>query len=80
METIKWLVTKALENDFTVSISKTKKGDAIAFKIEKKLSKRAVSETVEFDLPLLTRIEATSLGSLVSDAVNKIIDAEKKNK
>jgi hypothetical protein len=79
METIKWLLTKAVENDFKISISKTKKADTIALTIEKKLSKRTISETVEFDLPLLARIEAVSLGSVVGAAVNKILQAEKEN-
>lgn len=79
METIKWLLTKALENDLKISISKTKKGDTIAVTIERKLSKKTVAETVEFDLPLLARIEATSLGSVVADSVNKILQAEKNN-
>ncbi len=79
METIKWLLAKALENDLSVSIAKTKKGGPISLKIEKKLAKRTITESIEFDLPLLARIEATSVGNLVADAVNKVLENEKNN-
>ncbi len=79
MDTIKWLLAKAHENDLSISITKSKNDDVVSLKIEKKLPRRSVSETIKFDRPLLNRIEAVSVGNLVGGAIDKIIENEKNN-
>lgn len=79
MDTIKWLLQKAYENDYSILISKSK--NVISLKVSKKTtSGKKLDETIEITQELLNRIEVSSAGSLVKSAFDKISEEEKFHK